>query len=431
MVALGSHLYLRFSPAKDESKIKKSLKSVLPKAETFSVKSGRPPAYEGYGVSKQGDKELRGLAFLTTDVAREVKGYAGQIKTLVGMSPKGSVTGIEIISHHETPSYVFGIHEPWFKDQFKGKQASDPFVLDKDLDGITHATVTVTAIAKGVKKGLLRVGKQRLGLPLEEAAENPWAALKPWPLVWAAAVIALALASLFTKQMLIRYGCLASTILVIGFGYPNAISVVNLVNIITCRLPSLHLNLFWYILIGFTLIGALIWGRVYCGFLCPFGAIQEFLEKLPLQIPKLKISPTAEKRARLGRNLLLWLIVLAALGLNNANIGDYEPFSTLFTWSGEHLDWLWVGLTLGGALFLPRFFCRCLCGVGVALGWLSWRSPKRLRVKPDCKGCGRCQPACPYGAIDGNSQQGYSINPVECTQCNLCLDSCPHGCLGR
>jgi Na+-translocating ferredoxin:NAD+ oxidoreductase RnfG subunit/ferredoxin len=429
LLAGGIHLARRLAPTEDKQKELASLKLLLPQAQSFSEKSGRPPCYEGYNINSRGEKELIGLCFLTTDIAPEVKGYAGPIKLMVGMDTKGTLSGIEIIGHHETPSYAWGIEEPWFKRQFKGKSAGDAFRVDEDIDGISRATVTVTAIALGVKKSAVRVGRERLGLDIPEAEENPWAQVDYLILALLAGLLALAVISLLLKTQKWRTVTLVTTIALVGIYHTNSLSSVNVVNIITYRLPALPQNLFWYLLMGFAILSCLVWGRVYCGFICPFGAVLELLKRIKEY--RLKFSPHLQQRAKYIKYVILWLVVVASLLLNDANVSDYEPFSTMFTWIGDRLDWALLLLAAGGSLLIPRFFCRYLCGLGLSLGLLSKYSLRRLKIKPGCNHCQNCQAACPYGAIETLSDGSLDIDPVECIQCQICLDGCPHGNIGR
>jgi Na+-translocating ferredoxin:NAD+ oxidoreductase RnfG subunit/ferredoxin len=429
LLAAAIHVARRLAPADDRQKELDSLKLLLPRAKSFSEKNGQPPCYEGYDIDEQGKKQLIGLCFLTTDVAPEVKGYAGPIKLMVGMTPAGTLTGIEIISHHETPSYVWGIQEPWFKTQFKGKSVNDSFLPDKDIDGISRATITVTAITQAVKKSAVRVGRERLGLNVALVEGSPWAQLDYIPLALLSGLLGLVLISFLSKNQNWRSLTLVASIALIGLYHTNPISSVNVVNILTYRLPPFARNLFWYLLMGFALGFCLIWGRVYCGFICPFGAVLELLERLNLF--SLKISRELNQKARYIKYIILWLIIVAALVLNNANVADYEAFSTLFSLAGDRLDWALIILAVFGSAVIPRFFCRYLCGIGLSLGLVSKCSWKKLTVKENCRRCASCQAACPYGAIETLPDGEYKINPVECIQCHICLSSCPHGSIGR
>jgi polyferredoxin len=258
--------------------------------------------------------------------------------------------------------------------------------------------------------------------------ENLWAQINYLTLTLLGGLLALVLISFLRQGQKGRTVSLVAAIALVGFYHTNSLSSVNVVNILTYRLPTLAQNLFWYLLIGFTLFSCLIWGRLYCGFICPFGAILELLERINTY--KLRFSQRLGQRAKYLKYVILWLVVVAALVLNDSGASDYEPFSTLFTQAGGRLDWALLILAIGGSLLIPRFFCRYLCGIGISLGLISKYSLKKLKVK-DCHKCESCQAACPYGAIEPQSDGAMDINPVECIQCHICLGTCPYGSIGR
>lgn len=107
------------------------------------------------------DGQLAGIAF--TVIAPD--GYSGNITVMVGIRPDGTVTGIEILNHAETPGLGDKIEEPWFKEQFKGKSLeSADWRVKKDggeFDQITGATISPRAIVGAVKKGLEFYRKHR------------------------------------------------------------------------------------------------------------------------------------------------------------------------------------------------------------------------------------------------------------------------------
>ncbi len=430
ILAASVHIIRRLYPNKNTHKEKNALKLVIPQAQSFSAKDkNQPPCYTAYRLNQQGKKEAFGFCFLTTDIAPEIKGYAGAIKIMLGMNNKAELTGIKIIEHHETPSYAAGINSGWFKKQFKGKKITDPFKIDDDIDGISQATITVSAIAQAIKKSGLRLANARLGMQIPELKENPWEDINYLNLIFLLILIGCTLLNIYLNNNNLRYMILISAVILLGFYHTNALSAVNLVNIITFRLPPLIKNVFWYILIAFTILSCLIGGRIYCGFMCPFGAILELLEKL--KIYRLKISSKTEYRSKYVKYIILWLIVIAALLLNDANVADYEPFTALFAQSGNVLHRVFLVIVILYSLFIPRFFCRYLCAIGAALGCISHKSPKRLRIKDKCTQCKKCLKACPYQAIETDKEDKLYINAIECIQCQACINVCPHKAISR
>jgi Na+-translocating ferredoxin:NAD+ oxidoreductase RnfG subunit len=86
----------------------------------------------------------------------KVPGYHGQIDLLVGIDEQGKVSGVKIISQHETAGLGADIVKPKFLKQFVGKNAKDKLEAKQDIDAITGATVSTRAVCKGVKDALER-----------------------------------------------------------------------------------------------------------------------------------------------------------------------------------------------------------------------------------------------------------------------------------
>ncbi len=216
-----------------------------------------------------------------------------------------------------------------------------------------------------------------------------------------------------------------------------------------------------------TLIGTLIVGRAWCGWLCPLGTVFDLLSpqrKRHLSPPeswrgvKYVVLLTALVAALLGNLTLLFLDPLAILlrtltvsvwsaanqAITAAEGALYavpflaQPISTLDTWLRPALlpmtpvyyrDALLVAAFFVGLLLLdrlaPRFWCRYLCPLGGMLGLLSKTALFQRRLKEECKGCTLCTDLCPTGTID--PAKGYASDPGECTMCLDCLESCPRG----
>jgi electron transport complex protein RnfG len=112
------------------------------------------------GVFYRGRKEgrLTGVAFKVSSL----EGYGGTIEVMVGLLPDGTIHGIEVLSHLETPGLGAKIREAKFKDRFKKRNLSNTkWAVKKDagdIDGITGATISSRAVIKAIKGGLAFYG---------------------------------------------------------------------------------------------------------------------------------------------------------------------------------------------------------------------------------------------------------------------------------
>ena len=135
------------------------LKAVVPGADSFSAKSGKPPVYRAYRTDlDSGEQTLVGYAFVTPDVPPEPSGYSGPIDTLIGMDLDGKIVGLRVIYYKESHRYTIGDFFSWgFEEQFIGLDAYNRFRVGKEIDGIAKATISAKAAARGIRQTLRAV----------------------------------------------------------------------------------------------------------------------------------------------------------------------------------------------------------------------------------------------------------------------------------
>jgi len=122
-----------------------SMREVLPEANSFkSLKCGEGKVYAGMK-----GKERVGAAVLI-----EQRGYGGTIEILVGIDLAGTIKGMKILNHRETPGLGAGISAPGFLKQFMGKTTKDPIEAKNDIEAITGATISSRAVCVGAMKAL-------------------------------------------------------------------------------------------------------------------------------------------------------------------------------------------------------------------------------------------------------------------------------------
>ena len=185
---------------------------------------------------------------------------------------------------------------------------------------------------------------------------------------------------------------------------------------------------------GFIILIGLLLGRTVCGFLCPFGFIQELLNKIPS--PKFRLP----RRLTYVKYFLLIMFVLilpVATKLGEPTFCEYIcPAGTLeaglpliatheeFRPVLGNLFALKISILIAvivGSIFVHRFFCRVMCPLGAIYGLLNKYSFCRLNYLPDkCIGCGRCKKICP---LDLDPTKDF--DSAECVRCRRCKKVCP------
>lgn len=143
------------------------------------------------------------------------------------------------------------------------------------------------------------------------------------------------------------------------------------------------------------LIFALVWGRVFCGGVCPLGAIQDLFIFKPIRVPI-----WLEKPLGLLRYFYLGLAVYFAVVFQRFVICEYDPFVSLFRMDGPFWRFaLGAGFLLAG-MVVARPYCRYLCPYGALLSMCSKASAVEVRITPsECINCTLCDAVCPMEAI--------------------------------
>jgi hypothetical protein len=349
-----------------EEEERKLLPLVYPEAHGYTGKKGSPPHYRPYTLAAGGEPLPLGAVVRTTDAAGVPRGYAGPVPVLVGIDPGGIITGISILDHRETPSYVAGVESRSFLDQFTGRRVTEPLELDNDIDGVSRATVTAEAVTAGVRRASRAAAAGIFGMNVPE--EAPWR--PPWGKGAALLlVLAVALLSMRGRLRSLRWPCYLASIAVVGFWTGTYLSTESAAKILLWRLPSVTGHLLWYLLVGFAAVAALGWRNIYCARLCPFGALQEVLGLFGRG--RLRGSGEEERAARIFRPLFLWLAAMAVFLFGRAEAAGYEPFAAAFDFKGGLLGGAFLGTVLCLALLRHRFWCRWFCPTGFILQMLG------------------------------------------------------------
>ena len=203
---------------------------------------------------------------------------------------------------------------------------------------------------------------------------------------------------------------------------------------------------FSFYIAGFLLLFGALFGRLVCGWLCPFGLVQDLLYKIPF-VKKLRRLPGDRWLKYLkyvilaGFVIVLPLTVLDIVGQGQPWFCKYIcPSGTLFAGIPliasnpplrAALGWLftWKAAILAALLLLSllvyRPFCRYLCPLGAIYGLFNPAALYRFRIdKEKCTGCGACQKAC---KLEIPIHQ--TPNSPECIRCGDCRRACPHGAI--
>jgi len=340
------------------------------------------------------------------------------------MDPKGAIIDIHIISHSETPSYVLELDA--FLDQFPSKSIKDAYILGKDIDGISRATITSEAIARAVERSLKKVAADVLGLEVAGAL----AETKPLPvgeIVIPLVLFGIAVAGVLTYNSVVRWAALLGGLLYFGLVKSTMVSTVHVANLFLLKFPSFAQSPLWYMMVGLTLLTTILWGMVYCGSLCPFASVQELLYNMFSRKKDRSpgLSYAMDRRARYMKYAVLVVAIAISIILGNASAASIEPFLTLFTQNAGAIGWVLLIFMLAAAMFHFRFWCEYLCPVGAVLGLVAHKSFFKIKLSKECTHCELCERVCPTRALIMDEHKDPEIDYPECILCGKCVEKCP------
>ncbi|MFM2664846.1 4Fe-4S binding protein [Vibrio mediterranei] len=227
----------------------------------------------------------------------------------------------------------------------------------------------------------------------------------------------------------LRHGFLVITVVFIGWVWGGQLSVVNVFTFLNALMTQFSWDLFLldpviFILWCAAAVTILMWGRaVYCGWLCPFGALQELINQCAryLKVPQFELPWAIHERLWAIKYLIL--LGLFALSLDSLALAEQfaeiEPFKTTFLLKFDR-EWpfvLWAVLLLSVNIFNRKTFCRYLCPLGAALSVSnSIRLFDWLKRRPECGSpCKICAKECEIQAIHPNGE-------INMRECHYCLD---------
>jgi hypothetical protein len=229
-------------------------------------------------------------------------------------------------------------------------------------------------------------------------------------------VIVLACLAFFTKKPALRWVSLAVTMVFLGWVDGGFLSISHVTGLVWVGLTAVRSDPSLLILTGFTVVTVLLWGRVFCGYMCPFGALQDFIDRIVPRRFKRELPSGVHRIAWKAKYLILVLIVGAAIAGVQVSLYQYfEPFGTVFFLSPSILLWVIAGAILAASAVIPRFYCRYMCPLGALLAVGSLISLRRIGRVEQCDHCRVCEQKCPTGAITGPK-----IDFGECVRCNVC-----------
>ena len=367
-------------------------------SESFTFVDKPYPHYIGKSPTEPGFT----VTLSTTPVAGEVRGYGGPMNLLLSVSETGAIRGIKLVQSKETPSYIKGM-EDWLA-RFRGRSVLGP--LNEEVDTLTGATISARAVTEVLRKTGSRIAAPLLGLsepapsektinPLAETAKD----VRFWAVIF---MLFFFVFAFYSRSRRIRFAGLAASIVILGFWLNAPFTCLDAVALLNGEVPAR--GILWRNLLFVAVIGiSVLWGQAFCGFLCPFGALQELVS---IRRFRRRASYGLERAGRYVKFVMLALLLSLTLVTNDTVWFHFSPLQHFFRHSMDYWVWALALVCLAASTIYFRFWCRYLCPAGAFLAifnktrllrrWSPRPVPSRcdLGVRHpgdlDCIQCHRC-----------------------------------------
>lgn len=420
---------------------------------------------------------LLGYLFLTHQIT-PIPAYSGKpIEVLVGLDLSAQIKAVRIL-YHEEPILVVGVTDAdleIYTDQYINQSAQSRIRVGAHnregyigVDGISGATITAMVLNRSIMRSA-KIIAEHYGLPQAVQSVQPadimvdtnrgereqvdvgdltvaenqidWLSLwdnKGLELNILLVALLLLIIILFFQDWLVvrtrlfkrlRLIYLFFTVFYIGFYCMAQLSIMNVLAFIQLLInnftwETLMIDPLIFTLWGFVAMSILLWGRgVYCGWLCPFGAIQELIHKGAEKLGLKSYEFPQMVHERLWAIKYIILMVLIGVSLESmgtaARIAEVEPFKTTISMRFQR-EWWFVAYALALlviSVFNSKFFCKYLCPLGASLGFATrFRIFDWLRRRKECgRPCQTCAAQCQISSI-------RSTGEIIDTECHYCLE---------
>jgi sulfite exporter TauE/SafE len=370
--------------------------------EIIYVQDDFPPhfvVYEDEGPSRT----KKGYVVSSTCCDSGISGYGGPIPMLVGIEATGVIHDIKIFQIRETLSYSSAVFSRKYLNRFRGKPVDDPFEIGKDIDAVSGATITHTAFVRTLRNTVHAFSEHiQHDRHFEEKGFSPKLFDKR-----NLSVLILFITSIVVLRYALRFRVifLAVSFLTLGLALNFFISITDAAKIAFGLLKNPLEYPHRFFIIGLALVGTILFGRHYCSFICPYGAMQELL--YAASPVKRTVSVRLDRALRKAKYVILFTLPLCYALSKSFAVFSVEPFGVTFSSlrslgfftnlvQSEPILLAYIVLIPVAGLFIERFYCSYLCPLGALFAIISSIRvfPKNLFMQKDstCAGCVKGMP---------------------------------------
>jgi hypothetical protein len=355
---------------------------------------------------------LIGYIFSSEDLAPKVRGFGGKIDLAIYVNDtNGELIDFHIIRTNETPAYLELLSE-WRKSLNKRQLFQpEPFA---DVHTVTGATITSEAFLSALQISGRRFATQILDRTIEtgpiEKTQRAYY-LPDNQSIYLIGTFVLTLVVIYRGGFWSRFFMLCFNLVLGGIVLNTQYSSEQIATLLSAYTPAIKLTGAFLLVIGVPLL-VIIFGNIYCGYICPFGAAQELLGYVLPGRFKQSIPNESMQKARFVKYVVLLIFVLVFFICRDRTTLAADPLISIFNLRFSNYDFqltmfLIVATVLTGSIFYGRFWCRYLCPAGAFLSLINhiailkrYLPAKKLgrcefgltvKDKMDCIHCDRCR----------------------------------------
>ena len=327
-----------------------------------------------FRVCDANDK-LTGYIFSSEDLAGEVRGFGGKMNLAIYVEAAGSLVNFHIIRSNETPAYLELLGE--WRDSLNGRQLFQPQPF-ANVHAVTGATVSCEAILSALQTSGHRFATQILGKSIGPEVEERVHRAKYLPDAQGTYLIGafvLTLIVIYHGGFWSRLAVLLLNLVVGGIWLNAQYSSEQIATLLSLHSPALRLTGAFVLVVVIPLL-VIIFGNIYCGYICPFGAAQELLGYVVPEKFKQPIPAERMRKARFVKYAVLLVLVAVFFLSRNRTTLAADPLISIFNLRFSISEFrsamlLIAAAALIGSLFYTRFWCRYLCPAGAFLSLLN------------------------------------------------------------
>jgi predicted membrane-bound spermidine synthase/Na+-translocating ferredoxin:NAD+ oxidoreductase RnfG subunit len=356
-----------------------------------------------YFKAYDANDKLTGYIFSSVDLVPNIRGFGGKINIAIFADADGKLLDFHIIRSNETPAYLDMLTN-WLPSlKSRSIFTAQPFA---NVDAVTGATVSSRTILEYLAQSGSVFATQVLGQTsiIKTTSANSW--LPDAQGAYLLIAVLLTLFVIYLGGFWSRLVVLAFNIFVGGIFFNAQFSTEQVASLLSLAIPLVASTGVFILTIGAPLL-AILFGNIYCGYLCPFGALQELVSCIIPARFKSSVSIEQMRKARFVKFVVLFIVIVAFFLSRNHDAFSVDPLIKVFNFKhpGRLLPVV-VAVAFVGSLFYSRFWCRYLCPAGAFLSLFNKVAFLR-----------RYLPAKHYA----NCEYGLSYNDkLDCIFCDKC-----------